>query len=1250
MKRQHIIRMVIVVLTLSLSFAWTQRGVPLAKIRVNENGNVEIQSIKTGERGEANSENSEISEISLQKIQSLQSSQLSFSSDPVQETRSISGSSVTLSSGADLTYFNPSYTFNPPNLRIDVSVRNIGLILSGPSKIGFYLSEDNTITTADNLIGTQSVPALSYLGTVTKMLIKNISDQPGTYYVGIIVDYLNEVAETDESNNRVCLTPSIHNLPDLTSINSNYKYSEPNFSIDVEVKNIGFSNARSYNVGFYLSTDNTITREDRYIDRKFMGILNPDAEVTASFYKNFDDHAPPICGGVWYVGFIIDDQNRVEELNENNNAGFIEPPVEGGECLPDLDKEGILINDNTGPDIEYTILLNNNGAVSTGSSFENDIYLSVDTSLDPSEDYPIDSFTCPPISAESNGGPGLINTTISNVPAGEYWLGIDIDVNDVIEEYNETNNRHVPTFQKISVPAVPATYPDLTVTNVTVIDAQGPEISCRLTVKNTGQGATGGIKFKNRIYLSPDKTITPSDHLINDWNCSDNLASDQSKTSYDVPSTVSGVPAGSYYLGVIADAEQVILESNENNNTGYADSPRVTITDEGAGSIAQILEVPMAASSPIIDGNMDAIWYSVSSVPMEKQNTTDMTAPDNWLDCYASFKMMFDLNNYYLFIQTYDDQIKTNHADAYQNDSFDLFFDGDNSKNDQATGYDANDIQLRYMYGQTTENGSNAPNSTCKFRNTDDGYNLEIRIPASDMTFDLEADHLFGFEIQMNDNDTGSRDHMLKWWAESNDSWINPSLLGTARTTDYVASDPMFVLEATGAPTIDGSNTDEAWNTVPWFGISKYADRDNGVLFDPPLNLADVDGWDDCWFRYKMMWKGSMLYLYSEVYDNIIDISQPDWYMNDCFEIQIDGNNDKGQTTDSNDHSYNFVYSPTPASDVAFTQKDFGWTIEARMNIASDCGITPSVGHQMGMEVQVDDNDGGGRDLIGRWWSNDNITWTNPSHRGTIELAGVTVTDQGEPPKDPDEPAGNMVSNWSFSSGMNNWTFNTAEAGNAAAKIENSVFHAQITNGGANAWNVALYNNGLNIVNGKTYTVSFDARAASPRNILASVAMGVSPFWLYNYEPVFSITTEWRTYTFTFIMGFDSDPAARMGFDMGTSNADVYLDNISLVETGSTEIGSEDPAQVVTTFELSQNYPNPFNPNTTIQYQIPRSCFATLKIYDLLGREVATLVNEHRSPGVYQVEWNGQDASSGIYIVYLKAGRDTKAVKMILQK
>ena len=85
-------------------------------------------------------------------------------------------------------------------------------------------------------------------------------------------------------------------------------------------------------------------------------------------------------------------------------------------------------------------------------------------------------------------------------------------------------------------------------------------------------------------------------------------------------------------------------------------------------------------------------------------------------------------------------------------------------------------------------------------------------------------------------------------------------------------------------------------------------------------------------------------------------------------------------------------------------------------------------------------------------------------------------------------------------------------------------------------------------------------------------------------------------------------------------------------------------------FFLLQNYPNPFNPQTKISYSVPKESFITLKVYDLLGREVATLVNEKKPVGEYSVPWNADNVPSGIYFYKLSAGDFIQTKKMILMK
>lgn len=85
-------------------------------------------------------------------------------------------------------------------------------------------------------------------------------------------------------------------------------------------------------------------------------------------------------------------------------------------------------------------------------------------------------------------------------------------------------------------------------------------------------------------------------------------------------------------------------------------------------------------------------------------------------------------------------------------------------------------------------------------------------------------------------------------------------------------------------------------------------------------------------------------------------------------------------------------------------------------------------------------------------------------------------------------------------------------------------------------------------------------------------------------------------------------------------------------------------------FSISQNYPNPFNPSTTIRYSIPNGSVVTIKVYDVLGTEVATLVNEDKSAGSYEVDFNASQLSSGIYFYKLQAGSFVETKKMILIK
>lgn len=85
-------------------------------------------------------------------------------------------------------------------------------------------------------------------------------------------------------------------------------------------------------------------------------------------------------------------------------------------------------------------------------------------------------------------------------------------------------------------------------------------------------------------------------------------------------------------------------------------------------------------------------------------------------------------------------------------------------------------------------------------------------------------------------------------------------------------------------------------------------------------------------------------------------------------------------------------------------------------------------------------------------------------------------------------------------------------------------------------------------------------------------------------------------------------------------------------------------------FGLSQNYPNPFNPGTLIKYQLPANSQVTIKVYNILGDEVATIVNEEKPAGSYEIKFDASQLSSGVYFYKLQAGSFVETKKMILLK
>ena len=160
-----------------------------------------------------------------------------------------------------------------------------------------------------------------------------------------------------------------------------------------------------------------------------------------------------------------------------------------------------------------------------------------------------------------------------------------------------------------------------------------------------------------------------------------------------------------------------------------------------------------------------------------------------------------------------------------------------------------------------------------------------------------------------------------------------------------------------------------------------------------------------------------------------------------------------------------------------------------------------------------------------------------------------------------------------------------------------------------------------------------------------------------SWQPVRSYTgsmTGWTTETIDitdYISGLSQIKIRfRLSSDYLTNDDGWYVDDVKISSYNLDPVGISSNNEIASTYSLSQNYPNPFNPVTNLEFGIPKSGFVSLKIYDMLGKEVANLVNENLQPGTYKYNFDASDLSSGIYFYRIQAGDFIETRSMMLLK
>ncbi len=250
------------------------------------------------------------------------------------------------------------------------------------------------------------------------------------------------------------------------------------------------------------------------------------------------------------------------------------------------------------------------------------------------------------------------------------------------------------------------------------------------------------------------------------------------------------------------------------------------------------------------------------------------------------------------------------------------------------------------------------------------------------------------------------------------------------------------------------------------------------------------------------------------------------------------------------------------------------------------------------------------------------------------------------------KPGDNIVVNGNFLDGLNQWNFLvTSPAAAVPFLTVDGEMLVQISAGGTQTFHVQVNQEGIPLVNGQKYRFEFDAYAAAPRTIEPKVAMIASPNTNYSKTSAIALTAVKKHFQYDFTMTDATDNNARVVFNCGLSDIEVMLDNISVRQIVPADVKENQPT-VPDGAALRQNYPNPFNPQTMITYELTASSLVTLRVTDLLGREVASLVNERQNAGTHSIPFslNQYRIPSGIYFYTLTAGPYSATRRMVVLK
>jgi subtilase family serine protease len=439
----------------------------------------------------------------------------------------------------------------PSTISVTVTTKNQGNGTAAPSTTTIYWSDDGQLDPSDTLLIGLDVPQLlSGAQSTASVSVSIPSAVPGTHFLIVKADADDVLDESNEANNTA--VRSIRIGPDLIV----QSLSAPaNGGTDATIvvtdttQNSGGGPAGASVVRFYLSTNSVLDSADTLLNgSRSVGPLDPGASSTGSTTITIPASIAP---GTWYIIAKADADNTVAEISELNNT-LSRAVMLGG----DLAVSAMTVPAKGAPGGTITVsdTTMNQGAGPTAPSTTR-FYLSTNSVLD-AADTPMSARQVPSLAAGASSS-GSTSLTLPVVPVGNYYIIAKADDDNAVIESRETNNTLARTI---------AIGGDLMVSSLTAPATGGGGLSLIISDTTTNQGGGSIGASTTKFYLSTDGVLDGSDVLLGGRDVGPLDAGASSSGSTTVTIGASTQP-GSYYILAKADADGVVAETTESNNT-----------------------------------------------------------------------------------------------------------------------------------------------------------------------------------------------------------------------------------------------------------------------------------------------------------------------------------------------------------------------------------------------------------------------------------------------------------------------------------------------------------------------------------------------------------------------------------------------------------------------------------------------------------------------------------------------------------